>query len=47
MGYNINGVIHTSLKIVEVPGGDVLHGLNKNDIGYKKFGEAYFTTIES
>ena len=46
MPCNINGVLHTPLKVIDVPGGDVLHGIKINDIGYKNFGEAYFTTIE-
>ena len=46
MPCNINGVLHTPLKVIDVPEGDVLHGIKKNDIGFKKFGEAYFTAIK-
>ena len=41
----IEGVILTPAKIIEVNGGDVLHGLKGNDPGYFGFGEAYFSTV--
>jgi dTDP-4-dehydrorhamnose 3,5-epimerase len=41
----IDSVIVSPLKIIEVPGGDVLHIMKKNENGYMGFGEAYFSTI--
>ena len=35
----------TSQKIIRTDGGDVLHGLKKNDDNFYGFGEAYFSTI--
>jgi len=43
----INDVIVTPLKIIDVPGGNVLHALKAEDSGYSGFGEAYFSTVES
>lgn len=42
----IEGVIVTPQKIIDTPGGDVLHGVKSSDSGYVGFGEAYFSTIE-
>ena len=42
----IDGVIMTSLKVIEVPGGNVFHGMKSNDPGYSGFGEAYFSTVD-
>ena len=42
----IDGVIITPLKIIDVPGGNVLHGMKRNELGYDGFGEAYFSTID-
>lgn len=44
---SIDGVLLTLLKIVNVSGGDVLHGMKRSDPGYSDFGEAYFSIIES
>lgn len=43
---NIDGVLLTPLKIIDVPGGDVLHGIKCSDPGYTGFGEAYFSMVE-
>lgn len=43
---NIDGVLLTPQKIIDVPGGDVLHGMKCSDPGYIGFGEAYFSTVE-
>ena len=43
---SIDGVILTPLKVINVPGGDVLHGMKCSDSGYSDFGEAYFSTID-
>jgi dTDP-4-dehydrorhamnose 3,5-epimerase len=42
----INDVIITPLKIIEVPGGDVLHAMKRSDEGFVEFGEAYFSMAE-
>ena len=43
----IEGVLLTSLNVVDVRGGDVMHGMKLNDPGYAGFGEAYFSIIEA
>lgn len=43
---SIDGVVLTSLKIIETPGGNVLHGMKQGDSGYAGFGEAYFSIVE-
>ena len=43
---NIDGVLLTPLKVINVLEGDVLHGMKCSDTGYSGFGEAYFSTIE-
>ena len=42
---NIDGVIFTSLKVIDVQNGKVLHGMKVTDKGYQGFGEAYFSCI--
>jgi dTDP-4-dehydrorhamnose 3,5-epimerase len=42
----IEGVLLTQLKVIEVPGGDVLHGMKSSDPGYLGFGEGYFSTVK-
>lgn len=42
----INEVILTSLKIIDTPGGNVLHAMKKSDDGFLGFGEAYFSQVE-
>tara|TARA_B110000238_G_C16098129_1_gene427036 strand:+ start:108 stop:536 length:429 start_codon:yes stop_codon:yes gene_type:complete len=42
----IKDIILTPLKIINVPGGDVMHGMKNNDLGFSDFGEAYFSKIE-
>jgi len=44
---NINDILLTPLKIIDVPKGDVMHAIKSSDRGYKSFGEAYFSTIHS
>ena len=44
---SINGVVLTSLKIIENPLGDIFHAMKSSDEGYKGFNEAYFSTINS
>ena len=43
---NIDGVLLTPLKIIDVKGGDVLHGMKYDDHGYSGFGEAYFSMVD-
>jgi len=42
----IEDVLLTPLKIIDTPGGNVLHGLKKEDPGFYGFGEAYFSTVD-
>lgn len=44
---SIEGVFLTQLDIIDVPRGEVLHAMKKNDCGYVGFGEAYFSRIAS
>jgi dTDP-4-dehydrorhamnose 3,5-epimerase len=43
----VDGLFLTKLEIIDVPRGEVLHAMKKNDFGYVDFGEAYFSRIES
>ena len=43
---NIDGVILTSLEIIPVEGGNVLHAMKNGDTGFSGFGEAYFSSVE-
>jgi len=43
----LEGVLLTPMKIVDTPGGDVLHGLKQDDPGFEGFGEAYFSTVNT
>ena len=42
---NIDGVIFTPLKTIDVPNGNILHAVKITDEGYRGFGEAYFSSI--
>ena len=42
----IDGVFLTPLKVINVLGGDVMHGMKRSDSGYIGFGEAYFSMVE-
>ena len=44
---SLDGVIFTPLKIIEVEDGNIQHGMKKGEDGYKGFGEAYFSNINS
>ena len=44
---NLEGINLVNLKKIPTIGGEVMHAIKSNDIGFTKFGEAYFTTIES
>ena len=42
----IAGVVFTPLKVIEVPDGNILHGMKNIDAGFNGFGEAYFSIIK-
>ncbi len=44
--FKIDEVLLTPLKVIAVPGGDVLHGMKCSGPGYSGFGEIYFSTVE-
>ena len=43
----IEGVLLTPLKTIDVAGGDVRHAMKRNDPGYVGFGEAYFSIVKT
>ena len=43
----IEDILITPLKIIETPGGNVMHAMKVDDLGYMNFGEAYFSIINS
>lgn len=42
----LNGVIITPLKIINTPGGNVMHAMKNSSLGFSSFGEAYFSKID-
>jgi dTDP-4-dehydrorhamnose 3,5-epimerase len=42
----LKGVIITPLKIVNTPGGNVMHAMKNSSVGFLGFGEAYFSQID-
>ena len=42
----LGGIITTHLSKIPTDGGDVLHGIKKNEETYLGFGEAYFSNIK-
>tara|TARA_B100000780_G_scaffold205962_1_gene146412 strand:- start:4705 stop:5142 length:438 start_codon:yes stop_codon:yes gene_type:complete len=42
----IKDVNLTPLRIINVPGGDVMHALKSSEVGFINFGEAYFSNIQ-
>ncbi len=42
----INGVLITSLDIIDAPGGNVMHAMKESDVGFSGFGEAYFSEVK-
>ena len=44
---DIEGLLLTSLKVINVSGGDVLHAMKNTDKDFTTFGEAYFSEIFS
>ena len=43
---DISDIKLTSLKRIQLSGGDVLHGMKASEEGYSGFGEAYFSEIK-
>jgi len=43
---NIDGIKLTPLKKIYQPEGNIFHCMKKSDLGFKSFGEAYFSTVE-
>lgn len=43
----MEGVTLTPLKIIKHSKGDIFHGIKNSDESFSKFGEAYFSTINS
>ncbi len=41
----LDTILETKLDKIEVEGGNVLHGMKRDDFGYSGFGEAYFSLI--
>ena len=42
----VEDILISNIKIISVPGGDVLHAMKHVDLGYRGFGEAYFSCID-
>ena len=42
----IEGIILNKEKQISNPKGDIFHALKKSSLGFKKFGEAYFSFID-
>ena len=43
----IDGVLITPLKTIDVAGGNVRHAMKKSDLGFAGFGEAYFSIVNT
>ena len=44
--HTLNNIFTSDLKQITLEDGDVFHGIKKTDVGYKDFGEAYFSSIK-
>ena len=44
---NLENITLTKLSRIKTQGGDVLHGIKKNEKTFKGFGEAYFSNIDA
>ena len=42
----LDGMIKTDLNIFKAESGSVLHAMKKTDVGYRGFGEVYFSTVD-
>jgi dTDP-4-dehydrorhamnose 3,5-epimerase len=43
----IKDVLISDLSVIDVLGGNIMHGIKKSSTGYVDFGEAYFSEIQS
>ena len=41
----LTDILVTPLSRINIPGGDVLHGMKQSDVGYAGFGESYFSWV--
>ena len=46
MNNTVDKIFTTTLKVINLTDGNVMHGLKKIDHGYVEFGEAYFSFIK-
>lgn len=44
---SVDQILVTPLRRIHLSGGDVLHGMKRDDPGFTDFGEAYFSIIEA
>lgn len=42
---SLDDILITPLARIPTPGGDVLHAMRREDVGYAGFGEAYFSWV--
>ena len=42
----IKDVLITKLDVIDTPGGSVMHAMKESSVGYSRFGEAYFSSID-
>jgi len=42
---NIDGILITPQKVIDVTGGNILHCMKSKEIGFNGFGEAYFSMV--
>lgn len=42
----LDRILLTPLRVIDVPGGPVMHGMKRTDPGFAGFGEAYFSCID-
>jgi len=47
MSSDLESIIVTKLKTVDIDGGNVLHFIKKSDESYLDFGEAYFSLVDN
>lgn len=44
---SLDDIVVTPLRRIPTPGGDVLHAIRQDDPGFRSFGEAYFSCVDS
>lgn len=42
---DLNSILITPLKIIQVASGNVMHCMKDNDVGFSGYGEAYFSNV--